>query len=142
MARIRHLCKPLQPLAPGRSLAGILEAVSAAYEGDVQMIDRSSIRVHQHGDRKGSRLHGSFGSSLTIDIHALVDAIGLPIVLKLTASQAHDGRCAADMIDARHDGDVLLADRAYDRDALRIEMDARRAGPKSSRWQTLKTALY
>ena len=27
----------------------ILEAVSAAYEGDMQMIDSSSIRVHQHG---------------------------------------------------------------------------------------------
>jgi transposase len=27
----------------------ILEAVSAAYEGDIQMIDSSSIRVHQHG---------------------------------------------------------------------------------------------
>ncbi|MBB4861164.1 hypothetical protein HNO88_004518, partial [Novosphingobium chloroacetimidivorans] len=25
------------------------EAVSDAYEGDVQMIDSSSIRVHQHG---------------------------------------------------------------------------------------------
>ena len=29
--------------------ARILEAVPAAYEGDVQMIDSSSIRVHQHG---------------------------------------------------------------------------------------------
>ena len=28
--------------------ARILEAVSVAYEGDVQMIDSSSIRVHQH----------------------------------------------------------------------------------------------
>lgn len=28
--------------------ARILEAVSAAYEGDIQMIDSSSIRVHQH----------------------------------------------------------------------------------------------
>ncbi len=27
----------------------ILEAVSAAYDGDIQMIDSSSIRVHQHG---------------------------------------------------------------------------------------------
>ena len=26
----------------------ILEAVSVAYEGDIQMIDSSSIRVHQH----------------------------------------------------------------------------------------------
>ena len=27
----------------------IFEAVSAAYDGDLQMIDASSIRVHQHG---------------------------------------------------------------------------------------------
>jgi transposase len=34
----------------------ILKAVSAAYDGDIQMIDSSSIRVHQHGangDKKG-----------------------------------------------------------------------------------------
>ena len=29
--------------------ARILQAVSEAYEGDIQMIDSSSIRVHQHG---------------------------------------------------------------------------------------------
>lgn len=29
--------------------ARILHAVSEAYQGDVQMIDASSIRVHQHG---------------------------------------------------------------------------------------------
>ncbi len=28
--------------------ARILDAVSAAYDGDIQMIDTSSIRVHQH----------------------------------------------------------------------------------------------
>ena len=28
--------------------ARILAAVSAAYDGDIQMIDSSSIRVHQH----------------------------------------------------------------------------------------------
>lgn len=28
--------------------ARILQAVSEAYQGDIQMIDRSSIRVHQH----------------------------------------------------------------------------------------------
>ena len=27
----------------------ILQAVSEAYDGNVQMIDSSSIRVHQHG---------------------------------------------------------------------------------------------
>ena len=34
----------------------ILQAVSAAYDGDLQMIDSSSVRVHQHaanGKKKG-----------------------------------------------------------------------------------------
>lgn len=43
--------------------ARILEAVSKAYDGDIQMIDSSSIRVHQHGGnakkRWTIRLHGS-----------------------------------------------------------------------------------
>ena len=35
----------------------IFEAVSAAYDGDLQMVDSSSIRVHQHGGnvKKGVR---------------------------------------------------------------------------------------
>lgn len=65
---------------------------------------------------------GRSRGGLTTKIHALVDAHGLPIGLKLTAGQASDGRSAADMFDTLSDGDVLLADRAYDSDALRTEM--------------------
>ena len=39
---------------------------------------------------------------------------GLPIALKLTEGQAHDGRSAQDMLGTLRAGDVLLADRAYD----------------------------
>lgn len=70
---------------------------------------------------------GRSRGGLTTKIHALVDANGLPIALKLTAGQPHDGRSAADMLSTVGDGDVLLADRAYDSDALRIEMAARGA---------------
>jgi transposase len=70
---------------------------------------------------------GRSRGGLTTKVHVLVDANGLPIALKLTAGQAHDGRSAADMLDTLGDGDVLLADRAYDSDALRIEMAARGA---------------
>ena len=41
---------------------------------------------------------GRSRGGLTTKIHALVDANGLPILLKLTAGQAHDGRSAADML--------------------------------------------
>lgn len=62
---------------------------------------------------------GRSRGGLTTKIHALVDANGLPIALKLTEGQAHDGRSAADMLGALGPGQILLADRAYDSDALR-----------------------
>ena len=46
----------------------IFEAVTAAYEGDLQMIDSSSIRVHQHGaNAKRGHRRPPPGTSLTPD---------------------------------------------------------------------------
>ena len=70
---------------------------------------------------------GRSRGGLTTKIHALVDALGLPIGLKLTEGQAHDGRSADDMLDGLGNGDVLLADRAYDSDAMRAKLAARGA---------------
>jgi transposase len=65
---------------------------------------------------------GRSRGGLTTKIHALVDANGNPIMLKLTEGQAHDGRSAADMLDDIGAGQILLADRAYDSDALRQQL--------------------
>jgi transposase len=62
---------------------------------------------------------GRSRGGLTTKIHALVDANGLPITLKITEGQAHDGRSARDMLADLGKGDILLADRAYDSDELR-----------------------
>jgi transposase len=62
---------------------------------------------------------GRSRGGLTTKIHAMVDAQGLPITLKLTEGQAHDGRAAQDMLETLGPGDILLADRAYDSDATR-----------------------
>ena len=43
------LLQPLRPLGEDWRLGSDIEAVSKAYDGDLQMIDSSSIRVHQHG---------------------------------------------------------------------------------------------
>ena len=91
---------------------------------------------------------GHSRGGLTTKIHALVDAMGLPIMLKLTEGQAADGRSAADMFDTGGKGDILLADRAYDSDALRAEMDARgawaniRAMPQRIRKPAFSRFLY
>ena len=68
---------------------------------------------------------GRSRGGLTTKIHALVDANGLPIALKLTEGQAHDGRSAAGMLGHIGKGQILLADRAYDSDALRQDVAAR-----------------
>ena len=58
----------------------------------------------------------------TTKIHAIVDRNGLPIALKLTAGQAHDGKAFETMMDDIGEGTVLLADRAYDSDAIRAKL--------------------
>lgn len=63
---------------------------------------------------------------LTTKIHPPVHTAGLPMALRLTAGQAHDGRSATDIFDTLGDGNIP-ADRAYDSDALRIETAARGA---------------
>ncbi len=70
---------------------------------------------------------GRSRGGLTTKIHALVDANGLPITLKLSEGQAHDGNSAADMLDDLGDGQILLADAAYDSDTLRATLAARGA---------------
>lgn len=62
---------------------------------------------------------GRSRGGLTTKIHVVVDANGNPVTLKLSAGQAHDGRSAADMLGSVGAGQILLADGAYDSDALR-----------------------
>jgi len=50
---------------------------------------------------------------LTTKIHALVDALGNPANLMLTAGQIHDLACAQDLIE-KADPEALIADKAYD----------------------------
>ena len=62
---------------------------------------------------------GRSRGGLTTKSHALVDADGLPIRLQLTAGQRHDGPVAEELLDGLNDGDILLANKAYEADAIR-----------------------
>ena len=68
---------------------------------------------------------GRSRGGLTTKVHVVVDACGLPILLKITEGQVHDGRSATDMLASLGQGDILLADRAYDSDALRLDLATR-----------------
>ncbi len=62
---------------------------------------------------------GRSRGGLTTKIHAIVDADGLPVTLELSAGQLHDSKPALQMLKGVPEGCIILADKAYDSDALR-----------------------
>ena len=62
---------------------------------------------------------GRSRGGLTTKIHALVDAEGRPIRFVLTPGQAGDAPAGLDLIDDLAPGAILIADRAYDTNAIR-----------------------
>jgi transposase len=75
----------------------IMDALAAAHDAAVQMIDTSIVRVHQHGaciTRNQRQSMGRSRGGLTSKIHALVDSNGLPVRLALSPGEAHDVRLA------------------------------------------------
>ncbi len=74
---------------------------------------------------------------LTSKIHALVDAEGRPVTLRLTGGQVADCTEAEALIENLGAGDILLADRGYDSNAIRAKAAERKAWanipPKTNR---------
>jgi transposase len=62
---------------------------------------------------------GRSRGGLTTKIHAVVDALGLPIRLTLSEGQAYDGHQAKALLGDLPPRAMVLADRAYDADAIR-----------------------
>ena len=70
---------------------------------------------------------GRSRGGLATRIHALADALGRPIRLMLSPGQAWDGRAAEQLLAALPKGCRLLADRAYDSNAIRALLAAQGA---------------
>ncbi len=70
---------------------------------------------------------GRSRGGLTSKIHALVDAEGRPVSLRLTGGQVADCVEADALTDCLGEGDILLADKGYDSDAIRAKAAQRKA---------------
>ncbi|WP_293979760.1 IS5 family transposase [Sphingobium sp.] len=102
----------------------LLAAVSAGYNGELVMIDSTCMRVHQNGatgkkGEVGDRGMGRSRGGLTSKLHALVDADGRSVSLRLTGGQIHDACEAEALIEAIPEGATLLGDKGYDSNAIR-----------------------
>jgi len=89
---------------------------------------------------------GRSRGGLTTKIHALVDAEGRPVRLELTAGQTHDSQPAPDMLENIQAGAILLADKAYDSDAIRQQVESKKAWanipPKSNRCKSFAFSKF
>src|SRR5690606_29632127 len=126
------LCQPLQPMAQGRPLgaysASCFSCLRWRCADDRLFVALRPPECRQRSKKDHrSRCMGHSRGGRTTNIHALVDAQGRPIRLKLTEGQAHYGRSAIDMFETLEAGHILLADCAYDSDALRNTMAERGA---------------
>lgn len=72
---------------------------------------------------------GRSRGGLTTKLHAVVDGLGRPVALCLTPGQVHDSKVAVEMLDVVRSGQVLMADKAYDSDAILAAIRARGASP-------------
>jgi transposase len=100
----------------------MIDALAAAHDAAVQMIDTSIVRVRQHGaciTRNQRQSMGRSRGGLTSKIHAVVDSNGLPVRLALSSGEAHDVRLAGKLLSRLKSGSMLLADRGYDADWIR-----------------------
>ncbi len=99
-----------------------MEALAAAHDAAVQMIDTSVVRAHQHGASIAGNRDQHLGLSrrgLTSKVHAVVDTNGLPVRLGLSPGEAHDNRLCPILLAGLLPKMMVLADRGYDADWIR-----------------------
>lgn len=74
--------------------------------------------------KKGNRDYclGRSRGDFTTKIHAVDDARALPIRLSLTSGQSQDGQAADNLLDHIGAGTIVLSDKAYDADRIRVSL--------------------
>jgi transposase len=104
--------------------AAILAVLTTDADNEYAMIDGTIVRAHQHSagavKTDGDQAIGKSRGGLSTKIHVLVDALGNPLKIILTAGQVHD-LAGADALLPEMEATILLADKAYDADKRVIE---------------------
>lgn len=106
----------------------ILAAISHREDAEVQMIDSTIVRAHQHASCIPNSAEEAIGCSrggMSTKIHAVVDAKGLPLHVAITGGQQHDSLAAHTLLVDLPSGGMVLADKAYDATEIRTFVSSR-----------------
>lgn len=125
---------------------GVFEGIVTALSGDPDfeyaLVDGTIVRVHQHGAgaKGGTQAIGRSRGGLTTKIVALVDALGNLARFVLLPGQRHDSVGVEPLI-AGVEFDALIADKAFDIDWIRADLNDRGATavipPKADRVRSI-----
>lgn len=102
------------------------ERLAADHDNQYLMVDTTIVRAHQQaasGKEGGNQALGRSRGGLTTKIHRLADMLSRPIRFIFTAGQTRDITTAPALLDGFH-GKAVLADKAYDSNALRHVIDS------------------
>lgn len=112
------------------SKKGILEmlfkALSRVTDTQWLFIDGSIVKAHQHSTGAASSGSESIGKSRggnSTKIHLAVDSYGLPVRAQLSGGQVHDVVYAQGLIEGSPAAEIVIADKGYDSETLRIQVE-------------------
>jgi transposase len=105
-------------------------------------VDGTIVKAHQHssGAAKGAKSAiGKCVAGNSTKIHLAVDACGMPIEFELTGGQVHDVKMAPTIVDALPELENFIADKGYDSDELRVQIELAGATSNIPRKKNSKT---
>jgi transposase len=112
---------------PWRDLPEAFGPWKTVFNSEWHSLDSTIHRAHQHaaGAKKTAltlrKALASACGGFSTKVHRLVDALGMPVCFEVTEGQRHDTHPASALM-ARGAVRCLLADKAYDSDALRAQL--------------------
>lgn len=95
-------------------------------------IDGTYAKAHQHSSGAASDQPEAIGKSRagnTSKIHLAVDAHGLPVAFDITGGEINDCTAAPELIAQLPSAEVILADKGYDSERLRQQIEVQGARP-------------
>ena len=123
----------------GRSIwRRVFEALAASGGPPVEVLmDSTHVKAHRcsAGGKRGAQTQaiGRSRSGRTTKLHALSDGLGRPLRFLLTGGQAADCRVAEALLEGLPRRTLVMADRAYDTDAIRRQIEVKALSRTSRR---------
>ena len=111
---------------------GIFRGLVVEPDLEWAFIDGSIVKAHQHSSGAAHEQETAIGKSVagnTTKIHMAVDACGLPIHFSVTGGEVHDFKEAPELVAKLPLVAHMIADKGYDSESLRIQIQEKGSVP-------------